>query len=43
VQFYEEELWNGLAERLLFSLCCGYPIGALAGDHGRTPFLKICA
>jgi hypothetical protein len=38
-----EELWNRLAERHNFSLCCAYPMNGFVGNPHAAPFLKICA
>jgi hypothetical protein len=38
-----EELWNRLAERHTFSLCCAYPMNGFVGNPHAAPFLKICA
>lgn len=38
-----EELWNRLAEKHAFSLCCAYPMNGFTGNPHAAPFLKICA
>jgi hypothetical protein len=38
-----EELWNKLAEKHAFSLCCAYPMKGFLGNPHAAPFLKICA
>jgi hypothetical protein len=38
-----EELWNQLAERHAFSLCCAYPMKGFTSSTHAAPFLKICA
>lgn len=38
-----EELWNRLADRYAFSLCCAYPMKGFVGNPHAAPFLKICA
>lgn len=37
-----EELWNALAQKLPFSLLCGYPVGAFRGEALGEPFGKVC-
>lgn len=38
-----EQLWNGLAKELPFSLCCGYPLNQFSNRPNEPLFLKICA
>ncbi len=38
-----EELWNGLAKRLRFSLCCAYPLDVLSNDAEGAAFNRVCA
>jgi hypothetical protein len=38
-----EELWNKLAEKHAFSLCCAYPMKGFLGNPHAAPFVKICA
>jgi hypothetical protein len=38
-----EELWNELAKKLPFSLCCGFPLNAFSDDLDAALFLKVCA
>jgi hypothetical protein len=37
-----EQLWNDLATRYEFSLCCGYPMQSFGNRHAAS-FMKICA
>jgi PAS domain S-box-containing protein len=37
-----EELWNGLARKLSFSLCCAYPLALLGSDVEGAAFTRIC-
>jgi len=37
-----EQLWNEMATRFEFSLCCAYPIKGFGNRHA-APFMKICA
>lgn len=37
-----EQLWNDLATRYEFSLCCAYPMQGFGNRHA-APFMKICA
>lgn len=38
-----EDLWNELAQRLRFSLCCGYPLAAFTGDGAEAAFGEVTA
>jgi signal transduction histidine kinase len=38
-----EELWNRLAEKRSFSLCCAYPLNTFRNDADGKLFLKVCA
>ncbi len=38
-----EQLWNGLAKTLPFSLCCGYPLNQFSNKPDEPLFLKICS
>ena len=38
-----EDLWNQLAARLKFSLCCGYPMKGFSKDSDSELFDKICS
>jgi signal transduction histidine kinase/ActR/RegA family two-component response regulator len=37
-----EELWNGLAKRVRFSLCCGYPLNGFSGVLGASHLNRVC-
>ncbi|MGQ0778706.1 MAG: MEDS domain-containing protein [Pseudonocardiales bacterium] len=37
-----EDLWNELATRHSFALCCAYPIRFFDADANAEPFRKIC-
>lgn len=38
-----EELWNELAGKYIFSLCCAYPMNGFSNVRHAAPFLKICS
>jgi len=38
-----EDLWNDLAARRAFSLCCAYPMKGFSSNGHAPSFLKICA
>jgi PAS domain S-box-containing protein len=38
-----EELWNGLAKTMSFSLLCAYPMRAFRSEAAKGPFLEIVA
>jgi hypothetical protein len=38
-----EELWNDLAAKYDFSLCCAYPMSGFSSALHAAPFLRICA
>ena len=38
-----EQLWNDLAQRSSFRLCCGYPIKNFNREEYGQPFASICA
>lgn len=37
-----EKLWNGLAERLPFSLFCAYPAEMVGAPHAADAFTEVC-
>jgi hypothetical protein len=38
-----ERLWNSLAQRCRFSLCCAYPIASLGANPDMNVLTQICA
>jgi hypothetical protein len=38
-----ERVWNALAERHHFSLCCAYPLSSLGSDPDLDVLFQICA
>jgi len=38
-----EQLWNGLAQAMSFSLFCAYPMSAFDREEDAELFLKVCA
>ena len=38
-----EDLWNELAQHLRFTLRCGYPLAAFAGDRADAAFAEVTA
>ena len=38
-----EQLWNDLARRYSFALCCAYPLAGFRSESHAEAFLKICA
>jgi MEDS: MEthanogen/methylotroph, DcmR Sensory domain len=38
-----EQIWNALAERHHFSLCCAYPLSSLGTDPDLDVLFRICA